>query len=324
MDYTGNEVQFRTPSGLCIAGRHWGYKNGFPLLALHGWLDNCATWEELIPVWASKFPHLKFDMMAIDFAGHGQSDHRSLQASYSKILDLEDCISVADLLNWDRFMLLGHSMGGLVSLYLAGLFPARIVNVVIIEAIAPLYTRDEVLVDRAALGISEDLRYLSRKNPEASKRVFASLEDAVRARTTGKHKISHRAGLHLVRRGTKAVLSQADSGLAYSTLGLVWSSDQRTLVSVQFSTSQVFAMETLRRIKCSLFCIMADHAMPQTLASPKVQEILGDKLSIVKLKGVQSHHLHLELEYAERIAGLIAQFWIKELSGDACKVKANL
>ncbi|KAL2915832.1 Serine hydrolase-like protein 2 [Polyrhizophydium stewartii] len=307
-EFNGDELEFRTPAGLRIAGRHWGFSDGFPLLALHGWLDNCATWEELIPLWLGKHG-VRFNMVAIDFAGHGRSEHRHPQAPYSKILDIEDSISVADALGWERFALIGHSMGGVNSMYIACMYPSRVEHAVIIEAIAPLFTEDEPGIARMVASRREHKAYFSRKNPEASKRVFKSLEDAAVSRANGTHQLSLRASRLLVARGTRPV--------APGSTDLVWSSDQRLILPDPFPTAKSFVLELLSHAQAPILTIMADHDFPPTYGSPKIRKILGPKHEAKLMQGMPSHHLHMEAETIDAVAAVIAEFWKKQPSTSA-------
>ncbi|KAJ8327236.1 hypothetical protein BDV3_000346 [Batrachochytrium dendrobatidis] len=312
MDYHGEDLKIHLCSGLRICGKHWGYKNGFPVLALHGWLDNCATWDVLIPTLVSKYPNLRFNILAIDFAGHGKSDHRSLQTPYAKIFELQDCINVANAFGWDTFSLLGHSMGALVSTYIAGFFPTRIVSVIAIEVVAPLYMQNAHRVEKIASGILETNKFLSRKNPELTKRIFVSVDKAVSARMHGRHKVSEPAARLLVTRGIKPVESINDFGVE-SLAGWVWSSDQRMVIQTPFPLSRQTAIEMLERIKCPLLCIMANHDMKQTFDTPEYKQVLDTRLEIVRFNDVASHHLHMELEFVDRVASAIALFWDKHM-----------
>ena len=54
-------------NGLKLAGLSWGDPSGRPLLALHGWLDNAASFSQLAPLLTD------FYVVAVDLTGHGQS-----------------------------------------------------------------------------------------------------------------------------------------------------------------------------------------------------------------------------------------------------------
>src|SRR5690606_7401143 len=55
-------------NGIEIAVRTWGPEDGVPVLALHGWLDNAASFERLAPLLDGCF------VVAPDLVGHGRSD----------------------------------------------------------------------------------------------------------------------------------------------------------------------------------------------------------------------------------------------------------
>ena len=54
--------------GQTLAALSWEGE-GEPVLALHGWLDNAASYIPLAAEWSRT-------MVALDFSGHGHSDHR--------------------------------------------------------------------------------------------------------------------------------------------------------------------------------------------------------------------------------------------------------
>ena len=49
---------------------------GYPILALHGWLDNALSFASLAPLLTD------YHMIALDLSGQGLSDHRSPDATY--------------------------------------------------------------------------------------------------------------------------------------------------------------------------------------------------------------------------------------------------
>ena len=53
-----------------LLGKEWGNAKGEPWIALHGWLDNCGSFDRLIPY----FPKDQ-RVICIDIPGHGFSSH---------------------------------------------------------------------------------------------------------------------------------------------------------------------------------------------------------------------------------------------------------
>ena len=64
------EVRLSLPH-IELAAHLYGPEEGLPVLALHGWLDNAASFARLAP----KLEGLR--IVALDFAGHGHSEHRA-------------------------------------------------------------------------------------------------------------------------------------------------------------------------------------------------------------------------------------------------------
>jgi pimeloyl-ACP methyl ester carboxylesterase len=94
--------------------------DGVPLLALHGWLDNAASFLPMAPLLTG------YDLVALDMPGHGRSFHYPDDAEYSLFSTILDLLAAADTLGWERFAVLGHSMGGAIASLLAAAAPERI------------------------------------------------------------------------------------------------------------------------------------------------------------------------------------------------------
>ena len=65
----GQETVFHL-KGQKIAAKVWGNEAGIPTLALHGWLDNAASFEPIAPLLE------QCHLVAVDLPGHGLSDHK--------------------------------------------------------------------------------------------------------------------------------------------------------------------------------------------------------------------------------------------------------
>jgi pimeloyl-ACP methyl ester carboxylesterase len=86
-----------------LAAQSWGDAALPPLLAVHGWLDNSASFGSLAPLLASRF-----HVVAIDLPGHGRSAHRPAGGWYHYVEYLADIQAIAPALGWTRFSLLGQ------------------------------------------------------------------------------------------------------------------------------------------------------------------------------------------------------------------------
>lgn len=87
-----------------------------PLLMLHGFLENSTVWEEM-----EKYLSKDFTLIKIDLPGHGKSPR--IATIQTMEMMAEEIIKILDDLHLKTVHLLGHSMGGYISLALAEKFP---------------------------------------------------------------------------------------------------------------------------------------------------------------------------------------------------------
>jgi 3-oxoadipate enol-lactonase len=100
---------------------------GRPLLILHGFCGAKESFEEVLRPLADDGWHV----VAFDQRGHGSADHPAGRSSYSFGEFVEDALALADALGWSRFVLLGHSMGGMTAQRLAGRAQGRLDGLVL-------------------------------------------------------------------------------------------------------------------------------------------------------------------------------------------------
>jgi pimeloyl-ACP methyl ester carboxylesterase len=100
---------------------------GPPLLLIHGLFDSLRTWEKLIPLLS---PHFK--IYAIDLPGFGKS---VLPDRWRKSISgmIESVLGFLDERSIPTVSLVGNSMGGSLSLGIAGRYPDRVKELVLIN-----------------------------------------------------------------------------------------------------------------------------------------------------------------------------------------------
>ncbi len=159
-------------NGLRLAGLSWGRPGARPLLALHGWLDNAASFSILAPLLA------RYHVVAVDLTGHGMSAHRSRDASYQIWDDLPELLGVLDALGWERFSLMGHSRGAVISSLLASVIPERVERLVLLDGLAPQPVGDGEFPRQLRKFLDDKRHWQQRDN-----RVYTSVEAAVASRS---------------------------------------------------------------------------------------------------------------------------------------------
>jgi pimeloyl-ACP methyl ester carboxylesterase len=87
----------------------FGEKSGGAVILLHGYLESADIWNGFATELSKDF-----FVTAIDLPGHGKS---GVYANVHRMDDMaESVIAVADMLGIDKFHLVGHSMGGYVTM----------------------------------------------------------------------------------------------------------------------------------------------------------------------------------------------------------------
>lgn len=101
--------------------------SGPPLLLIHGIGDSSATWRTVIPSLARR--HL---VIAPDLLGHGSSAKPRADYSVAAYANgMRDLLSVLDI---DRVTIVGHSLGGGVTMQFAYQFPERTERMVLVSS----------------------------------------------------------------------------------------------------------------------------------------------------------------------------------------------
>ena len=84
---------------------------GRPLLLVHGFTGAKEDFTDFL----DQLADLGWHAVAPDLRGHGGSDHPEGEDAYSLVQFARDLDALADALGWTRFVLLGHSMGGMIA-----------------------------------------------------------------------------------------------------------------------------------------------------------------------------------------------------------------
>lgn len=290
MPYRGlHEFTLSTPLGR-IAGLRAGEPGAPRVLALHGWLDNAASFVPLAE-------HLRgIELVAPDLPGHGASAHLPPGADYSFAAAVNSVLDIADALGWDRFSLLGHSMGAGISSLVAAACPQRVERLVAIEALGALAEVPERTVKRLREAIAAT-RALSGK----SLRVFPDVAIAVRARMNAGAQVGSRLE-------ESAARLLVERGIAPVEGGFVWSTDPRLTLPTMQRMTEPQIRDLVAGIECPTRVIFAEPAQPY-LPDP-LRRDRADLLPHGELIVMDGGH-HLHMEQPQRVAEAIGDFFTR-------------
>ncbi|WP_348748503.1 alpha/beta hydrolase [Pseudomonas rhodesiae] len=267
MSTSVEEVRLSLPH-IELAAHLFGLEDGLPVIALHGWLDNANSFARLAP----KLTGLR--IVALDMAGHGHSAHRPVGAGYALWDYVFDVLQVAEQLGWERFALLGHSLGAIVSLVLAGALPERVTHLGLIDGVIPPTAPGENAAERLGMALQAQLNLQGKRKP-----VYGTLERAVEARMKGLVAVSREAAELLAQRGLMPVPG-----------GYTWRTDSRLTLASPMRLTDEQAMAFIRRVNCPTQLVVAADGMLS-----KHPELLSQlPFTVTTLPG--GHHLHLNDE----------------------------
>ncbi len=267
-----------------VAAHLYGPEVGRPVIALHGWLDNAATFSRLAPLLNG------VRIVALDLPGHGHSDHRPAGAAYNIWDYAHDVLQTAEQFGWKRFSLLGHSMGAIVSVLLAGAVPDRIERLALIDGVIPFTGEADTAPQKLGEALQALLAVENKRKP-----VYASFEQAVAARMKGVGAVSHDAAERLAMRGLMPVPG-----------GYTWRTDARLMLPSPMRLSRAHALAFVNRVECPVSLVLAEQGLMNRPAMLELTESLT--FSRHRLPG--GHHLHLDDQPgAEAVAAVFNPFF---------------
>jgi pimeloyl-ACP methyl ester carboxylesterase len=253
--------------GLQIRGLSWGEEGAAPLLCLHGWLDNAASFSVLAPRLEN------CHVVALDLTGHGRSSWRSDDATYQIWDDLPEIQGVVDALGWETFNLLGHSRGATMSTLLASSLPARVRRLVLLDGIAPPALAEEEFPAQLARFLKTKGRLLRQAGP-----VYATVEAAVQSR------VATGLGAEPARLLTLRNLCECEGGYT-------WTTDPRLrgASAVKLTAGQIQAV--LKGLVTPTLLLAAQEGYGNHPQLDRVRNQVRD-LQVEQVPG--QHHFHME------------------------------
>jgi pimeloyl-ACP methyl ester carboxylesterase len=242
-------------AGVPIAYRAWGEPGGRGIVLVHGGAAHSRWWDHIGPLLASGRR-----VVAIDLSGHGDSGRRQ---SYSVDEWAHEVLAVAE----DSGIaapptVIGHSMGGLVTLRVAALFGSRLEGAVIIDSLVREMTPEEHAArERRAFG---ELRVypsreaiLARFRPVPDQPVVGYIADHVAATS----------------------IRQADGGWT-------WKWDPGVF-------GRKVTPAPLTRLDCRVALIRAEHGIVPTEMSDIMYDRLGRVAPVIEIPAA-GHHVMLD------------------------------
>ena len=274
------EVTLKGISGN-IAALEMGNPNGKRLFAVHGWLDNGASF---IPL-ARELPH--YHWISMDFAGHGKSDHRPAGTYYHIMDHVADMLAAVNSLEWSTFDLIGHSLGAGVASLFAAAFPERIGKLVLVDGIGPVSESPSETLSRFRRSMAERDQKTSIQS-----RPFISWGQLVDLRMAA-GKMKQESAEILMRRNA----SETPEGVVLDT-------DRRLKQTSPAYMENGQVCRLLGGIEAQTLLIRATNGIIRNRESTASRLKAIKRLSVKELEG--NHHLHMD--EPKSVAPAVAEF----------------
>ena len=174
----------------------WGNEGAPPMLLIHGGRDHCRNWD-----WVAEAFREDYHIIAPDLRGHGDSQWL-LGGSYDHVDYVYDIAQLLHQRNHKPVTIIGHSLGGSISLLYSGLYPDTVTKLVSIEGMGPPPAIFEERINQPVevrLDVwVKDLRQISGRIP----RRYHSLEDAYERMQTENPHLTEAQARHLTIHGS--------------------------------------------------------------------------------------------------------------------------
>ncbi|MYD44333.1 MAG: alpha/beta hydrolase [Gammaproteobacteria bacterium] len=174
----------------------WGNEDAPPLLLIHGGRDHCRNWD-----WVASELRNDYHVIAPDLRGHGDSQWM-VGGGYLHIDYVYDIAQLVQQKHMSPVTVMGHSLGGSISLIYAGLYPETITKLISIEGMGtpPRWSHagNQPKVESRLQNWINSLRHLSSRSP----RKYATLEDAFHRMQTENPHLTEEQARHLTIHGS--------------------------------------------------------------------------------------------------------------------------
>lgn len=257
-------------NGLKLAAKVWHPNAPHKVIAIHGWLDNANSFDTLAPLLGD------FNIVALDSAGHGKSDFRSEDAAYLIWSEVAEIIQIADQMGWDNFILLGHSRGAGIASIVAGTYPDRVSQLVLLEGGIPLPMTAQDAPENLAKSI-----VLNRQLYGTKGTLFKTRPAAIAARADGFTKVYPE---------TAEIL--ADRSLVQESQGFRWHADARLKAPSGFKLTNNQIDAFLGKISAPSLLVLGHEGIAAMMEF--TQTHFQNIANLKKLELPGGHHLHME------------------------------
>jgi pimeloyl-ACP methyl ester carboxylesterase len=237
--------------------------------ALHGWLDNIETFRTM----AAHMPEIR--LIAVDFPGHGHSNHLPEKQIYHFIDGLYLIDDLRAHFQPSQINIIGHSMGGALGCLYAASQKSKVAKLVMIDSLGPL----SATLDESTQLLTNSIRQRAKYRPD--KPVIYKTVNEVASAKSEVSVIQPQLLEALVERSLKSIEG-----------GYTWRTDPRLrhVSSSRMTEEQITHL--ISQIETNVLLLEAEQGFIKNSQSMQARKNYFKNLEIFDVKG--GHHMHLE------------------------------
>ncbi|BAQ66805.1 type I polyketide synthase [Geminocystis sp. NIES-3709] len=254
---------------LCVCT--WGNPDHPLIVLVHGILDQGYGWDMVARSIAKK----GYYIVAPDLRGHGKSDHVAKGCSYNLLDFVADLDSLTNQLTDKPFVLVGHSLGTMITSIFTSMRPQKVSKLVLLEPILPVETTSFQLSN-----LTSQLDYLV--SPPASP-IYGDVETVGQRLQTATPDLTADFALKLAQRITKPV----ENGVTFTYSPLL-----TTRAGIVNSIQRQQYLQMLSNLTLPLTIIYGDRSNFNREEDLEAQQLAMAQANKIIIKG--GHNLHLE------------------------------
>lgn len=264
----------------------WGNDSAPPLLLIHGGRDHCRNWD-----WVAERLRDDFHIIAPDLRGHGDSQWM-IGGAYSIIDYVYDIAQLVRQTKIEPVTVMGHSLGGSVSLMYTGLYPDSVTKLISIEGMGSYRFREgQQEVHGKLQHWVDNLRQLSGRIP----RRYATLQDAFHRMQTENPHLTADQARHLTIHGS----NQNEDG-TYS-----WKFDNYVRIFAPLGLSFNETKNLYERISCPTLLIYGEESWARNpLKDGRANPFNNVRVESIPDAGHWCHHDQLDI-FLARVRGFL-------------------
>jgi pimeloyl-ACP methyl ester carboxylesterase len=278
------EGRYYRSQGLRLHFTDWGNPSAPPLILNHGGLDHSRSWDQL-----AQALRATFHVIAPDLRGHGESDWAT-GSSYSLADHVYDLTCLVKSAGFEKVTIIGHSMGGMVSLTYAGAFPDKVSRLVVLDGVTNFSARRVKPVDVRIADWVGDLDKFAQRKIHG----YPSVADGAERILTRNQRLTREQAMHLATHGMKRNVDGTYS----------WKFDPYLRARAPYRLSLEDHMALWSRIQCPTLLVSGSESF---LPDPATAGVISHfrQAELVKIEGA-GHWLHHDKP--DEVLGVLKKF----------------